>query len=167
MMRWLRSGALLSVLAVGGCGSAAATLNTFLVERGIAASILSEHHLYTLVSCPQHEPQRAGTVFSCTASLDAGKYNLKVTEVDGKGHVRWSGSGPLVTLQMSRVANSIVDSIRAQRHLHATVTCPHQVLQQAGVAFRCTALVGAKRYPFAVTEVDGNGHVRYVGLSSA
>jgi hypothetical protein len=37
------------------------------------------------------------------------------------------------------------------------------VLQQRGLAFMCTAALGDRRYPFAVTESDGNGHVRYVG----
>ncbi len=45
----------------------------------------------------------------------------------------------------------------------AAVTCPAEVIQQAGVVFACTAMVNGQRYQFGVTELDGNGHVRYRG----
>jgi hypothetical protein len=37
------------------------------------------------------------------------------------------------------------------------------VIQKAGIVFTCTATVAGRSYPFAVTEVDDHGHVRYVG----
>jgi hypothetical protein len=42
------------------------------------------------------------------------------------------------------------------------------VLQQAGIAFTCTAVVAGRptRYPFVVTQTNDTGHVRYEGLKA-
>jgi hypothetical protein len=156
---------LLALAALASCGSSAstATLDTVKLERAIAGSILTGHHVYTLVSCPAHVPQRQGHQFACTANLSVGSYPVYVTEVNGDGHVSYSDDAPLSTLDTQRVEQSIAASINTQRGLRARVACPSEVLQQRGLAFTCTAVVGNRRYPFAVTESDGNGHVRYVG----
>jgi hypothetical protein len=157
--------ALLALAALAGCGSSAstATLDTVKLERAIAGSILTGHHVYTLVSCPAHVPQRQGHRFACTANLSVGSYPVYVTEVDGGGHVSYGDDAPLQTLDTRRVEQSIATSIDTQRGLRARVACPSEVLQQQGLAFTCTAMVGNRRYPFAVTESDGDGHVSYVG----
>ncbi len=156
---------LLALAALAGCGSSVstATLDTVKLERAIAGSILTGHHVYTLVSCPTRVPQRRGHRFACTANLSVGSYPVYVTEVDGGGHVSYGDNAPLQTLDTQRVERSIAASIDTQRGLRARVACPSEVLQQRGLAFTCTAAVGDKRYPFAVTESDGDGHVRYVG----
>jgi hypothetical protein len=61
------------------------------------------------------------------------------------------------------VQRSIAASILTQRHLHATVHCPSDVPRQAGLTFTCTATIDGRSYPFAATEVDDSGRVRYVG----
>jgi hypothetical protein len=157
--------ALLSLAALAGCGSSAstATLDTIKLERAIAGSILTGHHVYTLVSCPAGVPQRRGHRFACNANLGVGSYPVYVTEMDGDGHVSYGDDAPLSTLKTLRVEQSIAASIHTQRGLRALVACPSEVLQQRGLAFTCTAAVGNRRYQFAVTETDGNGHVRYVG----
>jgi hypothetical protein len=134
------------------------------VERAISSSILAQHHLHATVSCPSDVPRRAGYVFTCTASLDVGTYPVLVTETNSSGHVRYENRAPLAGLDTAGVERAISESIRGQRGLDSTVTCPAEVLQKAGIAFTCTAMVGGRLYPFAVTEVDGAGHVRYVGL---
>lgn len=157
--------ALLALAALAGCGSSAgtATLDTIKLERAIAGSILTGHHVYTLVSCPTHVPQQRGHRFACTANLSVGSYPVYVTEMDGGGHVSYGDDAPLQTLDTQRVERSIAAAIDAQRGLRARVACPSEVLQQRGLGFTCTAVVGDKHYPFAVTESDGDGHVRYVG----
>jgi hypothetical protein len=155
--------AFMSTILASACGSRTATLNTAAVERAAQASILTEHNLHTTVRCPAKVPQKAGFVFTCTASLDVGTYPVVVIETSGSGHVRYQNRAPLVTLNIPHVELGISQSILSQRHLRSTVTCPAEVIQQAGIAFTCTATVKGRRYPFAVTEVDGNGHVRYVG----
>jgi hypothetical protein len=67
------------------------------------------------------------------------------------------------TLNTVTVQRSIAASILAQRHLNATVRCPSNVPRKAGLTFTCMATVGGRQYPFAATEVDGKGRVRYVG----
>jgi hypothetical protein len=147
-----------------GCGSSTPTLDTIAVKRAITASILAEHHLYATVSCPSQVPRREGFVFTCTAGLDVGTYPVRVTETNDRGHVRYENQAPLVGLDIAGVERAIRQSIRSQRGLESTVTCPAEVIQKAGIVFMCTATVDGQRYPFSVTEVDGEGHVRYVGL---
>jgi hypothetical protein len=60
------------------------------------------------------------------------------------------------------VERSIEASILAQRHLAATVSCPVNVVQKAGVVFDCVATVRGRRFTVVVTETDGKGHVVYV-----
>lgn len=150
-------------IALAGCGAGARTLNGYDVERGIARSILAQRDLQSIVSCPKSVPIRTGRAFTCMAGLQVGWYPLYVTETDDDGHVRWSDPQALVTLDSDRVRRAIAGSITAQRGLHALVSCPVEVLQQAGVVFTCRAMVGDRTYPFTVTEVDGRGHVRYIG----
>lgn len=80
------------------------------------------------------------------------------------------GPTPLTTLSIARVTKAIQRSILQQRHVGATVDCPTEVLQRKGVSFECQATVkptpgwvGNRTYPFAVTEIDAKGNVRYVG----
>jgi hypothetical protein len=99
------------------------------------------------------------------ARLDVGSYPVAVTETNGRGHVRYEDVHPLIALDIANVESAIAKSIARQRHLRASVTCPAEVLQDAGVVFTCTATVRstARRYAFAVTEANNKGHVRYVG----
>jgi hypothetical protein len=146
-----------------GCGSGTATFGTATVERAIAASIKAQHRLRATVACPSRVPRREGFAFKCTASLDAGSYPVLATETDASGHVSYENKAPLAVLNVAKVEQAIGGSIRSQRGAAATVSCPPEILQRTGVQFTCTALVDSRLYPFAVTEVDGQGHVRYVG----
>jgi uncharacterized protein DUF4333 len=161
----IATAALLAALCVSACGSSAKYLDREKVERAIATSVLRERGLYTTVACPSKIPQLAGHAFTCNARLNVGTYPVSVTEVDGAGNVRYQDKRPLVVLDIAKVRHAIEASVLEQRRLRATVSCPSEVLQQAGITFRCTAAVhgGARSYPFVVTEVDGAGHLRYVG----
>jgi hypothetical protein len=158
--------ALLAAMCVSACGSSTPTLNTARVERAVARSILRERGLRTTVVCPSRVPRKAGHVFTCTARLDVGSYPVTVAETNASGDVRYEDRRPLVVLDIAKVEHAIAASISRQRGLRASVTCPAEVLQQAGIVFDCAATIsgeGGRRYPFVVTEVDGDGHVRYVG----
>ena len=148
------------------CGGSTSTIDVSKVERAIAQSILKERGLTTLVACPSNEPLSSGTVFTCTAKLDVGLYPVTVTEVGGDGEVRYSDASPLVVLDTAKVQSAILASIRSQRHVTAAVRCPVQVLQRAGVRFRCIATVASsgRSYAFAVSELDGSGHVKFIGV---
>jgi hypothetical protein len=169
-LRWARPSsvipALLAVSSLAGCGSAGPTMRTAGVERAIADSILAQHSLHARVSCPPQVSRRAGYAFTCVAAFTVGSYPVTATVTNAAGHVRYANPTPLAALDTAGVERAIHRSILARRRLVSTVTCPTEVLQRAGLAFRCTAVVGGRRYPFAVTEVDGAGHVRYVGLAA-
>ena len=155
--------AVLVAPSLTGCGGSAPTLNTITVERAVAASILTQHHLYATVRCPSKVPRKAGFAFICTASLNVGTYPVSVTEINSRGHVEYQNQEPLATLDIAKVEQAIKQSIGSQRRLNSTVTCPAEVIQKKGIVFTCTAMVNGKSYPFEVTEVDNEGHVRYVG----
>ncbi len=168
--RWVRLtvGVVSAIFVAAGlsaCGSSERHLNSASVERAIAKSILEERKIHAVVSCPSRVPQQSGRTFTCTAHLDVGTYPVTVTEIDGSGRVRYQDDRPLVVLNIARVQRAIEASVFNQRRLHATASCPSEVLQRAGIVFRCTAVVRGqtRRYPFAVREVDSAGHVRYTG----
>lgn len=157
---------LVAVVCLSACGSRARSLNTAKVERAIAKSILEQRNIHARVACPAQVPQRSGYAFTCSARLDVGTYPVDVTEIDGDGRVRYRNEKPLVVLNIAKVRRAIEASVLSQRRLRATASCPSEVLQRAGVVFRCTAVVNgrARRYPFVVREIDGAGHVRYEGI---
>jgi hypothetical protein len=150
-------------LVLGGCGSSTPTLDTAAVQRAIAATILTERHVQTTVQCPSGVQRKAGITFTCTAKLDAGTYPVTVTQKDGDGHVRYANAAPFVVLNTAKIERAIAASMLAQRKLHGTVSCPANVLQQAGLHFVCKATVAGRVYPFEVTQTDGSGRVSYVG----
>jgi hypothetical protein len=157
--------ALLATVGISACASSARDLDSVTVERAIATSILKERDLYATVACPAHVPQREGHVFTCITHLDVGTYPVTVTEVNGSGRVRFQDDKPLVVLNIAKVQRAIEASILSQRHLRSTVSCPANVLQRAGLVFRCTVAIDGqtRRYSFVVSELDDAGHVRYVG----
>jgi hypothetical protein len=167
MLRPARSlvpaGAALLACSLVGCGSSKPTLDTAAVQRAIAGSILTQRHVHTTVRCPPKVQRKAGVQFTCVASLQVGSYPVSVTETNGSGRVRYENRAALVILNIKKVENAIAESILRQRHLHATVTCPAEVIQRPSVTFTCTATVSGRPYSFVVTEVDNNGRVRYVG----
>jgi hypothetical protein len=156
----------LAFAALAGCGSSSSTLDTGRLERAVAASILAQRGVHTTVSCPSKIPVALGHTFTCNARLEVGSYPVSVTETNPKGRVRYENTHPLVALDVERVQRAIATSIIHQRGGKAAVTCPQQVLQQAGVSFTCTAVIAGatKRYPFLVTQVDDKGRVRYEGV---
>ncbi len=156
----------LSIAFAIGCGSSGTehtTVETATIQHSIAASILTQRHVPTDVSCPTKVPSVSGIGFTCVAKLDVGSYPVAVVVKDSKGHVRYGNQAPLVVLDIAKLQRAIERSILEQRKLAATVTCPNHVLQQAGLKFLCKARVGEKSYPFAVEQTDASGHVRYIG----
>jgi hypothetical protein len=155
----------LATAALAGCGSSskASTITTAAIAHVIETSIAGQHHLHTTVHCPPRVPRRPGFSFACAANLDVGTYPVLVTVTSASGRVRYQNPAPLVVLDTAKIQRAIARSILQQRSLRATVACPKAVIQQAGLAFRCTAIVRGRSYPFEVTQVDGAGHVRYVG----
>ena len=66
-------------------------------------------------------------------------------------------------LNTAHIAYAIEQSILAQRHIHATVSCPSPEPKRKGVQFVCIATTTAGRTPFVVSELTDQGYVHYVG----
>jgi 2-keto-4-pentenoate hydratase len=84
------AGVLAAVAAVAGWWNGTSSpviLNTVRVERSIEASILSQRHLASTVSCPVNIVQKAGVVFDCVATVRGRQFPVVVTETDSNGHV--------------------------------------------------------------------------------
>jgi hypothetical protein len=74
-----------------------------------------------------------------------------------------SSESPTI-LDTEKIERSIERSSLAQRGIRAQVTCPSGVHQSKGLTFHCAAVAGRAKARFAVTQLDGDGHVRYEGL---
>lgn len=68
------------------------------ISSQIELGIQTEKGLTNLptVTCPSSEPVKAGLSFECsvTGLPRAGASNVEVTEVDGRGHLRWQLVSP-------------------------------------------------------------------------
>lgn len=153
----------LAASALWACGSSSTpTLNTGVIQRAIAGSILAQHHLQTTVVCPSHISRKAGVRFVCSADLNVGSYPVAVTVTNNQGHVVYQNGQSLVAVDIAKVEQAISSSLHQQKGIAATVTCPAEVLQQEGLTFTCSAALPGGKRVFTVTQVDGSGHVRYV-----
>jgi len=76
------------------------------------------------------------------------------------------GSGSSSTssefLSTKQTSAAIEESILTQRHIHASVVCPTEVVREKGVTFQCVATTpsGAKTV-FHVVEANSRGYVEY------
>lgn len=69
------------------------------------------------------------------------------------------GSTP--TLKTTPIAKAIAKSFLDQRHIYTKVHCPHDVPQQKGHGFECTAILDVGRYPVSVDQTNDQGHVTW------
>ncbi|PTL59745.1 DUF4333 domain-containing protein [Paraconexibacter algicola] len=74
---------------------------------------------------------------------------------------------PATLLDTARVEQEIRRSIRRQRDVAATVTCPREVRQARGVNFVCSARTAEGETPFAVVQTDDAGTVTYTAAQPA
>ena len=74
----------------------------------------------------------------------------------------WNRDSAPVILNTDKVERSIEASILSQRRLPSTVRCPVNIVQKAGVVFKCVATVRGRDFQVVVTQTDGSGHVVYV-----
>ena len=65
-------------------------------------------------------------------------------------------------LSTKQTKGAIEESILAQRHIHATVVCPTEVVREKGATFECVATTpnGVKTV-FHVVEANSRGYVEY------
>jgi hypothetical protein len=95
MLRPHRAVSLLAVLAVpalaAGC-SVGKKLQTDKLETQLGQQVKSQTgQSVTKVTCPTDVDVKSGATFTCDYTLTSGKKGvITVTQIDDKGHVRWS-----------------------------------------------------------------------------
>ena len=72
------------------------------------------------------------------------------------------GSSAPTVLNTEKVERAIEASSLAQRGIEPRVSCPSGVRQAKGRTFSCSAVVKRTTTKFVVSQLDGDGHVRYV-----
>ena len=78
------------------------------------------------------------------------------------GSSKSSGEGGSELLSTAQTKGAIEESILKERHLHATVTCPAEVVKEKGTTFQCLAVTSSgTRTTFHVIEVNSRGAVKY------
>jgi Domain of unknown function (DUF4333) len=90
--------ALAALLAIGlafGAGDlnhrSPSTLQGVQVAQQLALAIQAEDgtHAVPDITCPASEPVRAGVQFVCTMAGTGSPRPIEVSEIDGRGHLRW------------------------------------------------------------------------------
>lgn len=163
------NGTILAAIAttILGCGSSGgSTLATAPIAKALETAIHEQRGVSAHVTCPGSVAKHSGTTFTCTAALEVGSYPITVTETNDAGKVRYSNDTPLTILNHTKVEHAIEASVLRQRHLHSLARCPAVVLQRAGIVFQCSVTVSGtgRAYAFRVKELDGAGHVQYLGV---
>jgi hypothetical protein len=67
----------------------------------------------------------------------------------------------------SRVAAAIAASVKRERHVDASVTCPTGVASRTAPRFYCVAQVGARITTFAITRSRSSGQLSFAGVGGA
>jgi uncharacterized ParB-like nuclease family protein len=92
--------ALVTALALSGCGSSATVVDHTLVEKAIEISIAQQQHVLSIVSCPKGLTAKKGLRFVCGATLASGKQlPISVLASDAKGNVTYTGFNGFVNGQ--------------------------------------------------------------------
>jgi hypothetical protein len=71
------------------------------------------------------------------------------------------------TVDRSRVAAAIAASVKRERHVDASVTCPTGVASRAARRFYCVAQVGARITTFAITRSGASGRLSFAGVGGS
>ena len=164
-------GTILTVLVVAGLGIGAffllggKVLDTAEAERQIVA--LAEEQAgvtVTDVTCPEDVELAAGTVTTCTASLEGQEVTFTVEQTDAEGNVTIASDA--VFVPVTDVEAALVSQFAAEAEVDVTASCEsdHSVLVAAdGLQLTCT--VAAVEDPSDTGEVlaniDAEGNVTF------
>lgn len=78
------------------------------------------------------------------------------------GSSKSSGEQSSERLSTAQTRKAIEESILRERHVHATVACPADVVKEKGATFQCLAVASnGSKTTFHVIEVNDHGAVKY------
>lgn len=98
-------------------------------------------------------------MFRATGTLAA---LVALLALGGCGSDDGAAAPKTVTIDPTRVEKAIEVSVAEQSHRLSIVVCPTGIKREKGRSFNCIATLSqGDKYPFRVTQKDGNGNVRY------
>jgi hypothetical protein len=167
-------GSILAALVVAGLGIGAffllggKVLDTAEAERQIVA--LAEEQAgvtVTDVSCPEDVELAAGTVTTCTASLEGQEVTFTVEQTDAEGNVTIASDA--VFVPVTDVEAALVSQFAAEAEVDVTASCEsdHSVLVAAdGLQLTCTvaAVADPSDNGQVLAEIDAEGNVTFAAV---
>lgn len=146
------------------CGvSPRTTLDAGDSEKRISSELAARYAVAAPpVRCPSSVPDRPGTQFVCTASLDGQRLSLVATVSAPNGSFGLAARQAVVPLAAAET--QLQEQIQRSTGHRPSVSCPsaHSLLVVAvGGSFACTAaFAGEPSRALTVTVVDTTGHFR-------
>ena len=111
--------------------------------------------------CPEDVKVEKGNVFTCTATVDDHKLEIRAEQMDDDGSVSWEVTGGLEAMAIGYGAQSLVsDYIANNLGVEApTVECPKKIALEKGGTFECNAMVDEVPLVATVEQQDDKGNV--------
>lgn len=156
---------LTAAMLSAACGvSPRTTLDARVSAERISSQLAARYAIPApLVRCPPGVPDRPGTRFVCTASVDGQPLTLDATVSAASGAFGVAARQAVVPLAAAE--SQLQEQIQQSTGHRPSVSCPsdHPLLVVAvGAAFGCTAAFpGEASRALTVTVVDTTGHLRF------
>jgi Domain of unknown function (DUF4333) len=159
--------AVLVAAAVGtglvGCSvSPPGSLSSATIETKIAAELARTYKVAPPhVGCPAAVPDRTGTHFTCTATLDGQPLRVAGVVTGPSGHVVVRAANAVIVKSgaESKIGQSL--SKKAGRPVSVSCALPPLLVANPGLGFGCTAEIAGVEHHLAVTVVNLGGELRY------
>lgn len=161
MMRLLtRSGVILLVLAIAGCGSdnggtsssssaqtsqssasqtskSSATVDTAQVEQGIETSLSTSSVKVTSAKCPADLPSNPGQTFTCTVTLSNGATGDVTVTQKTRTQFTYAFKEGSFQIPGATVDAQLEKTLASQGYPNTTVTCPSNIIIKVGTTVTC------------------------------
>ncbi len=154
------------IVALATLGACSRNINMADVDKSIREGIAAQLGMAVAsIDCP--EEQRAakkGDIFTCTVSPDVGgQLTVTVTQNDDQGNITWSVTKTEGLLDLQKVQASVVDGLKAQAGVEATVDCGGRWKAiRPGEMFECKATSpDGQTATVEVTTDDSEGNITW------
>lgn len=155
--------ALVAALVLTGCSiKARDTVSAASLEADIAGQLSTSYQIpKPPVNCPRSVPARAGSKFTCTATLDGQrlKVNGNVTGTHGQVEVK-----PATAVVVTKTAEAdLAKRLKKTFHQAVGLECraPALLVATPGRSFGCTATVGTIKRQLVVSVTGHSGALSY------
>lgn len=114
------------------------------------------------VSCPTDREIKAGDVFDCLATPEAGgQLTVKVTQKDDEGNIAWEVTRTEGLLDLQKAEAAVMEGLKTQAQVDAKVDCGGRWKAiKVGEAFECqVATTDGRTAVVEVTTEDAEGNI--------